>query len=226
MMIEELFLDPVKNMLTQVGNFVSALGAVILVLLVGWIIAKVIKNLIIRILDILQIDSYAERVGVDKILAKGGIKYSISELIGVLTYWVVMLISLVIAMSAVNLNQQAAGLLNTIVLYIPRVISAIFILVLGLFFASFVNSSVQTAAANTGIEQSTLFGHLAQAIIVVFAIDISLRQLQIDIGGIEHAFVIILGSVGLAFALAFGLGCRDIAAKLTQEFLNKLKAKK
>ncbi|OGX18201.1 MAG: hypothetical protein A2Y00_00850 [Omnitrophica WOR_2 bacterium GWF2_43_52] len=225
-MIEELFLDPVKNMLTQVGNFVSALGAVILVLLVGWIIAKVIKNLIIRILDILQIDSYAERVGVDKILAKGGIKYSISELIGVLTYWVVMLISLVIAMSAVNLNQQAAGLLNTIVLYIPRVISAIFILVLGLFFASFVNSSVQTAAANTGIEQSTLFGHLAQAIIVVFAIDISLRQLQIDIGGIEHAFVIILGSVGLAFALAFGLGCRDIAAKLTQEFLNKLKAKK
>ncbi|OGX00799.1 MAG: hypothetical protein A2062_07345 [Omnitrophica WOR_2 bacterium GWA2_44_7] len=147
-------------------------------------------------------------------------------MIGVLTYWVVMLISLVIAMSAVNLNQQAAGLLNTIVLYIPRVISAIFILVLGLFFASFVNSSVQTAAANTGIEQSTLFGHLAQAIIVVFAIDISLRQLQIDIGGIEHAFVIILGSVGLAFALAFGLGCRDIAAKLTQEFLNKLKAKK
>ena len=225
-MIEELFLDPVKNMLTQVGNFVSALGAVILVLLVGWIIAKVIKNLIIRILDILQIDSYAERVGVDKILAKGGIKYSISELIGVLTYWVVMLISLVIAMSAVNLNQQAAGLLNTIVLYIPRVISAIFILVLGLFFASFVNSSVQTAAANTGIEQSTLFGHLAQAIIVIFAVDISLRQLQIDIGGIEHAFVIILGSVGLAFALAFGLGCRDIAAKLTQEFLNKLKAKK
>lgn len=225
-MIEELFLDPVKSMLTQVGNFVSALFALILVLLVGWIIAKVIKNLIVRILDILQIDSYAERVGVDKILAKGGIKYSISELIGVLAYWVIMLISLVIAMSVVNLNQQAAGLLNTIVLYIPRVISAIFILVLGLFFASFINSSVQTAAANAGIEQSTLFGHLAQAIIVVFAIDISLRQLQIDIGGIEHAFVIILGSVGLAFALAFGLGCRDIAGKLTQEFLNKLKAKK
>lgn len=225
-MIEELFLDPVKSMLTQVGNFVSALFALILVLLVGWIIAKVIKNLIVRILDILQIDSYAERVGADKILAKGGIKYSISELIGVLAYWVVMLISLVIAMSVVNLNQQAAGLLNTIVLYIPRVISAIFILVLGLFFASFVNSSVQTAAANAGIEQSTLFGHLAQVIIVVFAIDTSLRQLQIDIGGIEHAFVIILGSVGLAFALAFGLGCRDIAGKLTQEFLNKLKAKK
>lgn len=225
-MIEELFLEPVKSMLTQAGNFVSALCAVILILLVGWIIAKVIKNLIIRILDILQIDSYAERIGVEKILAKGGIKYSIAELIGVLTYWVVMLIALVIAMSTVNLNQQAAGLLNTIVLYIPRVISAIFILVLGLFSASFVNSAVQTAAANAGIEQSNLLGRLAQFVIIVFAVDIALRQLQIDISSIENAVIIIIGSLGLAFALAFGLGCKDIAGKLTQEFLDKLRAKK
>lgn len=225
-MIEELFLEPVKSMLTQAGNFVSALCAVILILLVGWIIAKVIKNLIIRILDILQIDSYAERIGVEKILAKGGIKYSISELIGVLTYWVVLLIALVIAMSTVNLNQQAAGLLNTIVLYIPRVISAIFILVLGLFSASFINSAVQTAAANAGIEQSNLLGRLAQFVIIVFAVDIALRQLQIDISSIENAVIIIIGSLGLAFALAFGLGCKDIAGKLTQEFLDKLRAKK
>ena len=225
-MLEELFFEPVNSMLTQAGNFVSALCAVILILLVGWIIAKVIKNLIIRILDILQIDSYAERIGVEKILAKGGIKYSISELIGVLTYWVVMLIALVIAMSTVNLNQQAAGLLNTIVLYIPRVISAIFIMVLGLFFASFINAAVQTTSANAGIEQSNLLGRLAQFVLIVFAVDIALRQLQIDISSIENAVIIIIGSLGLAFALAFGLGCKDIAGKLTQEFLDKLRAKK
>ncbi len=225
-MFEEIFLEPVKGMLTQAGAFVSALCAIILILLVGWIVGRVVKNLIARVLDILQIDSYAERIGVDKILAKGGIKYSISELISVLTYWVVMLIALVIAMSTVNLNQQAAGLLNTIVLYIPRVISVIFILVLGLFFASFVNSAVQTTAANAGIEQSNLLGRLAQCVIIVFAVDIALRQLQIDIGSIENAVTVILASIGLAFALAFGLGCKDIAGKLTQEFLDKLKSKK
>ena len=225
-MLREIIVIPVKSMLVQIGGFVSALCAVILILVVGWIIAKIIKNLVVRVLDVLQIDSYAAKVGVDKVLAKGGIKYSISELIGVLSYWVVVLITVVIAMSTVNLNQQAAGLLNTIVLYIPRVISAIFILILGLFFASFVNTAVQTAAANAGVEQSGLLGRLSQLIIIVFTVDIGLRQIQIDISAIENAVVIILGSIGLAFALAFGLGCKDIAGKLTQEFLDKLKSKK
>src|SRR3989338_932519 len=225
-MLKELILAPVKAMLVQVGGFVSALCAVILILVVGWMIAKIIKNLVVRVLDVLQIDSYAERVGVDKILGKGGIKFSVAELIGVLSYWVVMLISLVIAISVLNINQQATGLLNTIVLYIPRVISAIFILILGMFFASFVNTAVQTAAANAGIEQSNLLGRLAQTLIIIFTINSTLKQIQIDISAIENSVLIILSSAGLALALAFGLGCKEIAGKLTQEFLDKLKVKK
>lgn len=225
-MLKELIVVPVKSMLAQVGTFVSSLCAIILILLVGWIIARLIKNLVARILDILRIDSYAAKIGVDKILAKGGIKYGVSELIGVLCYWIVMLIALVIAVSAVNLNQQAAGLLNTIVLYIPKVISAILILILGMFFASFVSSAVVTAAANAGVEQSNMLGRLSQFIIIIFTLDVALRQLQIDIRSIENALIIILGSIGLAFGLAFGLGCKDIAGKLTQEFLDKLRSRK
>lgn len=225
-MLKELIVVPAKSMLAQVGNFVSSLCVIILILLTGWIIARIIKNLVARILDILQIDSYAEKIGVGKILAKGGIKYGVSELIGVLCYWSVMLIALVIAVSAVNFNQQAAGLLNTIVLYIPKVISGIFILILGMFFASFVSSVVVTAAANAGVEQSNMLGRLAQFIIIIFTLDVALRQLQIDIRSIENALIIVLGSIGLAFGLAFGLGCKDIAGKLTQEFLDKLRSRK
>lgn len=225
-MFKELIVTPVKAMLVQVGGFVSALCAIVLILVVGWIIAKIIRNIVIRILDVLRIDSYAERVGVDKILSKGGVKHSIAELIGFLSYWVVMLISVVIAISVLNVNQQAAGLLNTIVLYIPRVISAIFILILGMFFASFVNTAVQTASANAGLEQSNLLGRLSQAIIIIFTADVTLKQIQIDIQAVENSMLIILSSIGLGLALAFGLGCKEIAAKATQEFLDKLKTKK
>ncbi len=225
-MLRELVVTPVKGMLAQVGVYVSALAAVVLVLLVGWIIANIIKNLVNRVLDVLQVDSYAERVGVDKIFAKGGIKYSVSELIGVLSYWVVILISLVIAVGVVNQDGQASGLLNTIVLYIPRVISAVFILIVGLFFATFVSTAIQTAAANAGVDQATLLGRLSQAVLIVFTFDIALRQIQIDIRGIENAVLILLASAGLALALAFGLGCKDIAGRLTQEFLDKMKPKK
>lgn len=225
-MLKELVVTPVKGMLAQVGVYVSSLAAVVLVLLVGWIIANIIKNLVNRVMDVLQVDTYAERVGVDKIFAKGGIKYSVSELIGVLSYWVVILISLVIAVGVVNQNGQAAGLLNTIVLYIPRVISAVFILIVGLFFATFVSTAIQTAAANAGVDQATLLGRLSQAVLIVFTFDIALRQIQIDIRGIENAVLILLASAGLALALAFGLGCKDIAGRLTQEFLDKMKPKK
>lgn len=225
-MLKELFITPARAMLIEAGRFVSTMAAVVLVLLIGWFIAKLIKNLVIRILDILQIDSYAEKVGIDKILVKGGIKYDISELIGVLSYWLVMLISLVLAISTANLSDQAGALLGAIILYIPRVISAIFILILGIFTASFVKSAIQTAAANAGIEQSSLLGRISQILIIIFAADISLRQTQIDIHGIENAAFIILAAVGLALALAFGLGCKDIAGKTTQEFVDKLKSKK
>jgi hypothetical protein len=225
-MLKEMVITPAKAMFTQAANFLSALCVVIFILLIGWFVAKIIKNVIVRLLDVLRIDSYAEKAGVDKVLAKGGIKYSISGLIGVLGYWVVMLIALVIAISAVTFNAQAAGLLNTIVLYIPRVISAIFILVVGIFFASFVNTAVQTAAANAGVEQAGLLARLSQFIIIIFAINIALKQLMIDIGAIENAILIIISSIGLAFALAFGLGCKDIAGRLTQEFLDRLRSKK
>lgn len=225
-MLKELVVTPVKGMLAQVGVYVSSLAAVVLVLLVGWIVANIIKNLVNRVLDVLQVDTYAERVGVDKIFAKGGIKYSVSELIGVLSYWVIILISLVIAVGMVNQNGQAAGLLNTIVLYIPRVISAVFILIVGLFFATFVSTAIQTAAANAGVDQATLLGRLSQAVLIIFTFDIALRQIQIDIRGIENAVLILLASAGLALALAFGLGCKDIAGRLTQEFLDKMKPKK
>lgn len=222
-MLKELIVVPVRSMLTQAGAFVSALCAVILILLVGWIVAKIVKNLVLRILDILQLDSTSERVGVDKVLSKGGIKYSISELIAVLCYWLVMLISLVIAVSVVNVKP---GMLDAIVLYIPRVISAVFVLVLSLFFASFVNSAVLTTAANAGVEQANLLGKISQWVIVVFGIIIALEQLQIGTQTINLAITVVLASLGLACALAFGLGCKDIAGKTTQDIVDKLKSKK
>ncbi len=222
-MLKELIVVPVRTMLTQAGAFVSALCAVILILLVGWIVAKMVKNMVLRILDILQLDSTSERVGVDKVLSKGGIKYSISELIAVLCYWLVMLIGLVIAISVVNVKP---GMLDAIVLYIPRVISAVVVLVLSLFFASFVNSAVLTTAANAGVEQANLLGKISQWVIVIFGIIIALEQLQIGTQTINLAITVVLASLGLACALAFGLGCKDIAGKTTQDIVDKLKSKK
>ena len=195
---EAILIEPTRTILNQIGTFLSSLVGVILILIIGWLIAKVIKGAITKLLKIIKVDTISERIKVDEFLAKGGIKYSLSELIGVICYWLVLLIALVIAVNTVGL-VIAADLLNRIVLYIPNVIAGIFILVLGMFVATFLGSVVQTIAINAGIAQSKLLGKIVEIIVIIFAIAITLEQLNIGTTVVGLAINIILASIKGAF---------------------------
>ena len=224
MNLQMLLVEPTKTLLVQIGAFLTNFLLVILILVIGWLIAKIVKNLIIKILAVVKFNILASRIKADEFLAKGGIKYSLSELIGVVGYWLVLLIALVVAVNAVGLTV-AADLLNRIVLYIPNIISAIFILVLGMFVATMLSSIVQTAATNAGISQAKLLSKLVEIVVIIFAIAITLEQLNIGTAIVGLAVNIILASMGLGVALAFGLGCKDIAARIMSEWLEKIKSK-
>jgi len=130
-----------------------------------------------------------------------------------------------VAINAVGLTI-AADLLNKVVLYIPNVIAAIFILVLGMFVATLMRNIVQTAANNAGLSQSKLLSKVVEVVIVGFAVIVGLEQLNIGIRITELTLAIILGSLGLGLALAFGLGCKDIAGRSVNDLMEKLKSKK
>ena len=157
-------------------------------------------------------------------LQKGGITYSLSELVGVICYWIALLVTFMVAINAVGLTI-AADLLNKVVLYIPNVIAALFILILGMFFATLLRNIVKTAASNAGISHAQLFAKLVEVIVIVFSIVIALEQLNIAIQITQVTLAIILGAIGLGLALAFGLGCRDIAGRAVNDFIEKLKKK-
>jgi putative Mn2+ efflux pump MntP len=157
-----------------------------------------------------------------RLLEKGGIKYSLSELIGVICYWLALLVTFVVAINAVGLTI-AADLLNQIILYIPNIIAAIFILVLGMFVATVLRNIVQTAANNAGLSQVKVLGKIVEVAAIVFAIAIALEQLNIGAKVIEMIISIVLASLGLGMALAFGLGCKDMAGRFLSEIVEKFK---
>ena len=222
---QAVLLEPAKTVITQIGQFLINVLLMIIILIIGWMISKIIKGLVVRILKAVKLDDLSERIELDNLLAKGGIQYSLSELIGVICYWLALLVTFVVAINAIGLTV-AADLLNTVVLYIPNVIAAIFVLILGIFVASLLKSIVQTAANNAGIAQSNLLGKVVEIAVAVFAIAIALQQLNIGARIIELAISVLLGSIGLAVALAFGIGCKDIAAKIMADLLDKIKSKK
>jgi hypothetical protein len=94
-----------------------------------------------------------------------------------------------------------------------------------MFVATIVRNIVQTAANNAGLDYAKVLGKIVDIAVMVFAIAIALEQLNIGEKVIQLVISIILGAAGLAIALAFGLGCKDIAAKSVSEFIDKLKKK-
>ena len=223
--LQAIVIEPVKTVLTQIGQFLVKGVWVIVLLIIGWLISRTIKTLVTRVLKAIKLDEVSKSIKLDDLLAKGGISYSLSELIGILFYWLAILVTIMVTINAIGLTV-AANLLNTVILFIPNVIAAIFILILGVFTAILLSNIVQASASNAGVTQPKLFGKIVQVIVVIFAIAIALEQLKIGSRIIELAIGITLASIGLASAIAFGLGCKDIAAKFLNEVLDNLKSKK
>jgi len=220
-----VLIEPAKTVLAQIGQFLINVLLVVLILIIGWIIAKLIKALVTKVLRTVKLDELSDRIELDNVLAKGGISYSLSELIGVICYWLGLLVTFVVAINAIGLTV-AADLLNRIVLYIPNIIAAIFILILGMFVATLLSNIIRTAANNAGLSQAKLLSKVVEVAVVIFAIAITLEQLAIGAKIIELVISIILASMGLGLALAFGLGCKDIAARFLSDFIDSLKPKK
>jgi hypothetical protein len=97
------------------------------------------------------------------------------------------------------------------------------VLIFGSFLASFISAIVRTSASNAGIHNAKLLAKLTHAVLVIFAIIIAVEQLKIATALIALAVNVILASIGIGIALAFGLGCKDIAGKFVSDVINSVK---
>lgn len=219
-----VLLEPARIALAQISQFLVNVVLVIIILIIGWVVAKLIRTVITKGLRAIKLDQLSDKIELDSLLEKGGITYSLSELIGVVFYWLALLVSFMVAVNAVGLTI-AADLLNKVVIYIPHIIAAIFILVLSMFVATLLKNIVQTAANNAGLSQGNLLSKVVEVIVVVFAILMALEQLGIGVKITEITVSILLGSAGLGLALAFGLGCKDMAGKFLNDIVEKIKKK-
>ncbi|MDD3087767.1 MAG: hypothetical protein PHP89_04300 [Candidatus Omnitrophica bacterium] len=219
-----VLLEPARTVLAQIGQFLVNILLVIVILIIGWLISKLIKVVVTKGLRAIKLDELSDRIELETMLEKGGIGYSLSELIGLVCYWLAILVTFMVAINAVGLTI-AADLLNRVVLYVPNVIAAVFILILGMFAATILKNIVVTAANNSGVSQGKLLGKIAEIVIIAFAVFVGLEQLKIGIRITQLTISIALGSIGLGLAIAFGLGCKDIVGRIVADFLDKINKK-
>ena len=208
----DVLLEPVRAFLSQVGIFLPRLLLAVLVLIGGWLLAKLARFTVAKALRAINFNVLTERSGLDGFLRQGGLAGDTSSVFALLVYWLVILAALIVACNGLGLTY-ITELLGRVVWFVPKVLVALVILAVGSYFARFIGDTVRTYGGNIALRDVDLLARLAQYAIQAFVVLIALDHL--DIGGsiVRDSFLILLAGVVFAFALAFGLGGRDWAAE-------------
>jgi hypothetical protein len=206
----------------KITAFLPELIGAIIIFVVGWIIARLLRLGVEKLLKLVRFDTATEKTGVNKFLKKGEIVRAPSEIVGTLVYWFIMILVLIASLDALGL-PIVSDMLNSIFLYIPNVVAAIIVLVLGFLLGNLLAAVVRTAASNAGLKNAEGLSKISLYAIVVFVAAIALIQLGIGEEIVVSAFGLVFGAAALALALAFGLGGRDVAVDYLKRWLAEKK---
>jgi Mechanosensitive ion channel, conserved TM helix len=216
----DMLLEPIRVVLAQIGAFLPRLALAVAVLLVGWVVARMARFAVVKGLRAINFNILTERAGTDGFLQQGGIRSDTTDIFGALVYWLVLLATLVIAFNGLGLTN-ITDLLGQLLVFLPKLIVALLILVFGAYFARFIGNAVFMYCRNAGVQDAALLGKLAQYAIVTFIVLIALDHANVGGTIIRQSFLIILAGIMLALALAFGLGGQRWAADLLERWWPK-----
>ena len=212
--------DLVSSVVSGIPQFLGAL----IVLLVGWIIARSIRRLVKKLLAATGIDKLAENLNSIELVERANIKIFPSQLLSSILYYLLMLI---VAMASTELlgMPQVSQLMTEIINYVPNFITALIVLVLGLLFSDFIKNLVLTACRSLGIPSANLIANVVFYFLFIAVAMSALGQAKINTDFIQSNLTVIIGGAVLAFSFGYGFASRDMMANFIASFYSKSKVK-
>jgi hypothetical protein len=202
--------------------FLPKLMAMATFLLLGLVMGWLVKLLLLRILYVVRFEAFCERMGLTPALAKAGVKQRIPELVGRLSFWIVFLFFAFMGVDALDL-PATANLMSAMLAFLPNVIAAILVGLLGILFANFSGEAVLIAAVNAQIQGARFIANTVRWGVMMLTGAMVLTQLGIAKEIVVAAFSITFGGIVLAMAIALGLGGRMIAKEVLERRLRREK---
>jgi hypothetical protein len=213
----DLLLESAREFLHQIATFLPRLLLALAVVAIGWLFAKAARFAVERALRAVNFTVLTERAGTDNFLQQAGLRGDTTTLFGLVAYWLAIVATLMIAFNGLGL-EYITDLLGHVVLFAPKLLVAMLVVVFGSYCARVVGGAVYTYCVDAQIPDADLLGRIARYLIVIFVVMIALGQ--IDVGGdiVQRTFLIILAGLVLALALAFGLGGKEWAAAMLERW--------
>ncbi|WEJ62534.1 mechanosensitive ion channel family protein [Thiomicrorhabdus lithotrophica] len=190
------------------------------ILLIGYLLAIFVRKIGFNLFKKLKFDCVAERIGLDKKIAAIGVKQSPSQLLASLFFWLIMLFTFITAAEYAGLTGFV-DTLTTIAMYIPNLMAALIILVVGLFVAHFIRNGLQTSLKNIVPAAAKLMANFVYGLLVVIIVLTVLEQLSFDTSLIQTLILVAFTGFALAIALAMGIGSAPQLKKILSSYYLK-----
>ncbi len=217
------FIERFQATLTQLADFLPSVGGAALVLFVGYLFARLASRGLGVLLRKLRFNELLLKGGMHTAMDRAGHHLVPSRIVANLAFWLLMFAVILFAAQLLGLDSLTT-VINELVGYVPSVIAAVAIIIVGIVLGSFVSGLI--LASTGGIEGSATLARVGRAGVIVLAIFMALEALGIATDIVTLAFSIIFGAVALAAALAFGLGNRELAGEITREWYTRYKAER
>lgn len=219
---QNAFLTVSGNVLSSVVAFLPNLLASIAVFILGLLIGKWARGLVIKVLDTVKLSNIVTKSGFHKFLEKAEVKIKIEEIFGGIVKWLVILIFSVTAINILGLTAVSAVLVSVLA-YIPKIVSAILVLAVGVLLAGLVESLIKGALGQIDVKASRLFGKISSYLVVVFSSLAAINELGIAQSLINILFVGFVAMLALGFGLAIGLGAKDLVSEILSDWYTDFK---
>ncbi len=216
------FLDRLQESFSQFWEYIPALFGAAVVLLAGYLLAKLVQKGAARALRRLHLNDVLKKGGVVP-LDRVGAHLNPTLAVANLLFWLVMFSAMLLAANALGLDSLAS-LFSELVGYIPSVVAAIVIIIVGIVLGDFVGGLI--GASTVSLHGGPTLARVGKGGVVLLAVFMALQELGVATEIVTTAFAIIFGAIALALALSFGLGNRELAGEITRAWYERYKAER
>ena len=210
-----LILEPLQEVYLNFKAFLPNLLAMLVILIMGILLARILRAILVRFLKAINFDSWSDRMGVTTLLRKGDLWSKPSLALGAIFFWIQIIVVLMAGMSALRISA-IDQLVAQFFMYLPRAFSAVLILIVGYVLAGFLSRAVLIAAVNSGYHYAKLLAEAIRLLLTVLIMAMVLEQLQVAPSIVLAAFSIIFGGIVAALAISFGVGGIDAAKRMIE----------
>ncbi|OGE81898.1 MAG: hypothetical protein A2720_01815 [Candidatus Doudnabacteria bacterium RIFCSPHIGHO2_01_FULL_46_24] len=212
-----------QDLYARFVNFLPGFLVAVIVLVVGWIVATALGKLVKSVLTSVKIDEVGDKLGLDQLAERTGMKMSVSGALAWLVKWFFLIAVFLAAADLLQLDQISA-FLNDVLAYIPNVVAGAAILLVGTLVAGFFSRLVRHSVQAGGLKSADLLGSVTQWAVMIFTILATLDQLKVAQPFVQTLFTGVIAMLAIAGGLAFGLGGKEQASKVLDKIERDIKS--